>query len=208
MNGFPEDKQKQNQTDSADELLLLNDTRSLEEWLTHYRPLLRAIVEAEIDSSLRAKMDPSDVVQEACVEVAKSIDQIHAIQGLRQLAYVRQIIMSKLKEARRRFLVSQKRDVGRESNSESERLDDVVSNQDDQLDAIINEELLERTRVAMVGLPLEVKKIIHMRFMRNMTYVEIGRRVRRSDDDVRMLLKRWLSRVRMEVLPISSSNQS
>jgi DNA-directed RNA polymerase specialized sigma24 family protein len=73
------------------------------------------------------------------------------------------------------------------------------------LEQLINEELLNRTRVAMATLPLEVKKMLDMRFVRGMTYLEIGQKLNRSEDDVRMFIKRWLMRIKDEIRPGSSS---
>ncbi len=207
-----DDSKEENRTPrkkvSTSELLQRRDQQSIEELLRRYRPLLRAIVAGEIDTVLRSKVDPSDLVQEACLEVAKSIDKIQTTRSTQFHAYLRQVVMNKLHDIRRRFLGSQKRNAKREMKATPQRVDNLIMSPPDlpdALDEMINQELLDRTRLALSKLPLEIKKVLHMRFVRGMTYVEIGQKLNRTEDDVRMLIKRWLSRVQQEVLPSRSS---
>ncbi len=199
----------QRRPESTSELLQRRDSQAVDELLRRYRPLLRAIVAGEIDPGLRAKVDPSDLVQEASMEIAKSIDKIQSTQSPQFLAYLRQVVINKLHDARRRFMLSHKRNVQRERKANLERVDQLVrweSTTNGVLDELINQELLEATRLALSKLPLEIKKVLHMRFLREMTYLEIGQKVGRSEDDIRMLVKRWLLRVRKEVRATLSSS--
>ena len=211
MQTSSENNPPQHQQESTSELLRRRDLQSVDELLKRYRPLLRAIVAGEINPGLRAKVDPSDLVQEACMEVAKSIDKIQSTQSPQFLAYLRQVVINKLHDARRKFLLSHKRSAHREQKANLQRVDQLArseSSREDALDDLINQELLDATRLALSKLPLEIKKVLHMRFLRELTYLEIGQKVGRSEDDVRMLVKRWLSRVRKEVrATLSSSSQ-
>lgn len=194
--------------ESTSELLKRRDQESIEELLRRYRPLLRAIVAGEIEPTLRSKVDASDLVQEACLEVAKSIDQIQSTKSPQFLSFLRQVIIHKLYDTRRRFLLSHKRNARRESSVTQHRLENLEKVHQDNpnvLEQLINEELLNRTRTALATLPLEVKKVIHMRFVHGMTYQEIGEKINRSEDDVRMFIKRWLLRIKAEIRPGSSS---
>ncbi len=120
------------------------------------------------------------------MEIAKSIDKIQSTQSPQFLAYLRQVVINKLHDARRRFMLSHKRNVQRERKANLERVDQLVrweSTTNGVLDELINQELLEATRLALSKLPLEIKKVLHMRFLREMTYLEIGQKVGRSEDD-------------------------
>lgn len=203
-----ENHQPSARRESTSELLQRRDQESIEELMRRYRPLLRAIVAGEIGPTLRSKVDESDLVQEACMEVAKSMDQIQSTRSSQFLAYLRQVIVNKLYDVRRRFLLSKKRNAHLESKGSQHRLDQLGKLQQDSpeaLEQLIDEELFDRTRAALSTLPLEIKKVLHMRFARGMTYIEIGKRVHRSEDDVRMLIRRWLTRLKSEVRPESSS---
>ncbi len=196
---------------STSDLLQRRDAKSVAELLRRYRPLLRAIVAGEIDPGLRAKVDPSDLVQEACMEVAKSIDKLQSTRSPQFLAYLRQVVINKLHDARRRFLLSHKRNVNREQKANRQRVDQLVQSGfkgNEVLDELINQELLDSTRLALSRIPLEIKKVLLLRFLRGMTYFEIGQRVGRREDDVRMLVKRWLLKIRQEVLTSMSSSKA
>ena len=211
LNGMEDSKDNHRPTarqESTSELLKRRDQESIEELLRRYRPLLRAIVVGEIEPTLRSKVDASDLVQEACLEVAKSIDQIQSTKSPQFFSFLRQIVIHKLSDVRRRFLLSHKRNARRESSVTQHRLENLEKVHQDNpnvLEQLINEELLNRTRVVMATLPLEVKKMLDMRFVRGMTYLEIGQKLNRSEDDVRMFIKRWLMRIKDEIRPGSSS---
>src|SRR5262245_2281005 len=50
------------------------EPQALERLLAHHRPALHAFVELRLDPRVRARLDPSDVVQEAQLEVARRMD--------------------------------------------------------------------------------------------------------------------------------------
>jgi RNA polymerase sigma-70 factor (ECF subfamily) len=50
------------------------DRQALERLLARYRPRLRNFVELHLDPGIRARVDPSDVVQETQLEVVKRLD--------------------------------------------------------------------------------------------------------------------------------------
>lgn len=65
--------------DSADTLDLLGrlrqgDREALGPLLQRCRPRMQALVEVRLDPALRARVDPSDVVQEAQMEMVSRID--------------------------------------------------------------------------------------------------------------------------------------
>lgn len=181
------------------------DDKAVEHLLEQYRPLLRALVANEIDATLRSKVDPSDLVQETCLEVVKAYPKVEFVKSKQFVTYVRQVIINKLHDVRRRFLISQKRNTRLERSLHLEHAADASEDGMAGLDRLIDEELCERTRLAVLKLPLEVQKVLHMRFHKAMSYKDIGQRIGRSEDDVRMLIKRCLLRIRQEVRPGSSS---
>ena len=97
------------------------------------------------------------------MEVARSIDKIQSTQSPMFLAYLRQVVINKLHDARRRFLLSHKRNAHREQKANPQRVDQLArsdSNRNAVLDDLINQEILEATRLALSKLPLEIKKVL------------------------------------------------
>lgn len=207
----PDSEQPQQQPEqfASSHRLKENEARDIALLLERYRPLLRAIAAGQIDLLLQAKVDPSDVVQDVCMEVMKSADKLPASHSTRFSSYLRRVISNKLHDLKRRFVSSHKRSVHREQLDDEMDVARVVDAETESIDILgnlVDEELLNRTRAALRSLPFEVQKVIFLRYIKKMTYAEIGERVNRSADDVRMFVKRWLERLKHEVDNVSSSS--
>ena len=72
------------QTQSLLNEIARGDRQALERLLERHRPGVHAFIEARLDPKLRTRLDPSDVVQEAQMEVARRMDDF-----LRRLLNVR-----------------------------------------------------------------------------------------------------------------------
>lgn len=190
-------------TGHVSKLLRRHDRAALDELLEWYRPLLKAIAERELDTLLRPKLDASDVVQETCQDVVRGFSQVQARRSFQFWSYLRTTLRHKLDNARRKFKHSKKRSVYREQaiNDGSGRASAPLLDFEPQpLDHLINDETCEQVRTLLVRLPPELQRVLRWRFSKNMTYKEIGDKIHRSEDDVRMLIRRCLARIRVEVL--------
>src|SRR5262245_45649322 len=86
-----------------------------------FRDWLRSHAALLLDDRLRAKVDPSDVAQEALLRAVEAQDQFRGQSEAERWAWLRSILASTLTDLVRRFLASRKRNVGLE-----ESLDDAV----------------------------------------------------------------------------------
>jgi RNA polymerase sigma-70 factor (ECF subfamily) len=107
------------QPDSAATRALLEgirrgDARALESLLERYRPELRAFVESHFDPRLRARVDPSDIVQETQMEVVRRMDDFLAHQPMPFRLWLRKKAMDRLLNLRRDHLARARRSVARE----------------------------------------------------------------------------------------------
>src|SRR5205807_8652346 len=82
--------------------------------LTPHRARLRAMVAARLDRRLAARLDPSDVVQEALAEADRKLDDSLRERPLPFYPWLRAIAWERLAKLHRRHLHSQRRSVGRE----------------------------------------------------------------------------------------------
>src|SRR5262249_9004167 len=92
--------------DSADTRRLLDEVRggdrgALDRLLGEYRHYLRTVVELRLDPKLRARVDPSDVVQEAQLEAVRRVDGYLERPVLPFRLWLRQIAFDRLLMARR-----------------------------------------------------------------------------------------------------------
>jgi RNA polymerase sigma-70 factor (ECF subfamily) len=78
------------------------------------RRRLRAMVELRMDRRLQGRVDPSDVLQEAFIEISRRAGQYTARPTMPPFLWLRFLTVQQLINVHRRQLGSQRRDAGRE----------------------------------------------------------------------------------------------
>src|SRR5277367_1592463 len=103
-------------TDSADLVARASagDREALSALLVRHRDRLRRMVEMRLDTRLQARLDASDVVQEAYVEVAERLDEYLRDPKLPLFLWLRLVVGERLMKLHRHHLGTQMRDAGRE----------------------------------------------------------------------------------------------
>src|SRR5688572_16005706 len=81
--------------------------------LERYRGYLRLLAESKLDRRLRAKIDPSDVVQETMLQAFRAWGDLRGSSEGERLAWLRQILIRTLLHAMRDFGRA-KRNIARE----------------------------------------------------------------------------------------------
>jgi RNA polymerase sigma-70 factor, ECF subfamily len=202
MSSLP-DSIHSNSTGFVSTLLNRRDGAALDELLEWYRPLLKAIADRELDPLIRPKVDASDIVQETCKDIAQGFGQLQARRSFQFWSYLRKILRHNLEDARRTHKISKKRSVYRELAIAGDAGVDLNRLEDAEplpIDKLMNDETCARLRSVLVRFPRELQRVLRWRFSKSMTYKEIGVKVQRSEDDVRMLIKRCLARIKAEVI--------
>src|SRR5262245_19985208 len=87
---------------------------ALEDLLERYRPELRASVDFQFDARLRARADPSDVVQETHLEIVRRMDDFLSNRPMPFRLWLRKKAMERLLNLRRDHLTRARRSVARE----------------------------------------------------------------------------------------------
>jgi RNA polymerase sigma-70 factor (ECF subfamily) len=87
---------------------------ALAELFDQYRDRLRRMVELRIDARLRARLDASDVLQEAFLDVARDLDAYLADPRLPPLLWLRLHVGRRLTTLHRQHLGTKSRDAGLE----------------------------------------------------------------------------------------------
>src|SRR5438128_5530871 len=88
--------------------------RALDELMQRCRPELRAFVHSHFEPRLRARIDPSDVVQDTQMEVARRIDDFLAQRPMPFHLWLRRKAIDRLRNVRRDHLKRARRSVARE----------------------------------------------------------------------------------------------
>ncbi len=90
------------------------DARALDEIFRRHRDRLRRMVELRLDARLQARLDASDVVQDAYVEVARRLDDYLREPKLPLFLWLRLVVGERLTALHRHHLGTHMRDAGRE----------------------------------------------------------------------------------------------
>jgi RNA polymerase sigma-70 factor (ECF subfamily) len=96
------------------ERLRAGDREALNEVFTHHRGRLRRMVEMRMDWRLQARLDASDVIQEAFLEAAQRMSDYLRDPPLPLFLWLRLLVGERLTRLHRQHLGAKMRDAGRE----------------------------------------------------------------------------------------------
>jgi RNA polymerase sigma-70 factor (ECF subfamily) len=90
------------------------DQRALGELLGQHRERLRRMVALRLDWRLRGRIDPSDVLQEACLDAARRLPEYYQNPTMPFFLWLRFLAGQRLVDENRKHLGAAARDAGRE----------------------------------------------------------------------------------------------
>jgi RNA polymerase sigma-70 factor (ECF subfamily) len=159
-----------------------------------------------VGERLRAKFDPSDVVQQTLLEATRDLPQFRGTTRAELMAWLRQVLARVLGHEVRRFAGTGKRDVAREVSLEarlaesSRRLGEVLAASATSPSARLGrDEMTLRLAGALERLPEDYRAVLVLRHLEGLPHDEVARRLGRSPGAARMLWTRALARLRREV---------
>ena len=170
--------------------------------LEAYRDYLRLLARAQLGPRLQAKLDASDVIQQALLQAHEARAQFRGASEGERLAWLRAILANVLAAAVRRFETGA-RDVGRERSflaeleRSSSRLECLLAA--DQTSpsrrAVRGEELL-RLAAALAHLPDNQRRVVELHYLQGLPVAEVAGQMARTRPAVVGLLFRGLRRLR------------
>ena len=111
---MPDIKPDSAETCESLERIRQGDREALERLLERHRPALHDFVELHLDPRLRARVDPSDVVQDAQMEVVRRMDDFLVNRPMPFRIWLRKKTYERLLNLRRDHLTRARRSVSRE----------------------------------------------------------------------------------------------
>lgn len=179
------------------------DPVTLGRLMDRFRGYLKLLVEVQLDRTLRAKVDPSDIVQHTFLEALRDFAKFRGVSEGELAAWLRQILSHNLISEARRYRGTQRRDIGLE-RSLNQELDAssvalerglVDPGSSPSLQAVRRENALILAD-ALAQLPADYRQVILLRHMKGMTFPEVAAEMGRTADSVRHVWTRAITRLR------------
>jgi RNA polymerase sigma-70 factor (ECF subfamily) len=183
------------------------DRAAREQLCERYHHYLWLLARAQLGRHLRAKCDPSDIVQQTLLEVHRDFGQFVGNHEGELLAWMRQVLAHNLYNETRRFAVQQ-RDAAREVSLQQlqaglDHSSAVLSHclaaditPPDQ--AAARREAAVQIADLMARLPMDYQTVLLLRLVEDLSAEEVAQRMDRSPGAVRMLQLRALTLLRAE----------
>jgi RNA polymerase sigma-70 factor, ECF subfamily len=170
------------------------------------RHYLQSIAQQELDPDLRAKNSPSDIVQETFVEVQRAFGQFQGDTEAELLAWMRQLLLHRVGKLRRRYRDTQKRRLAREvalgdDDSSDGPAGRLAANMLSPSGQAMEHEQDQALQAALRRLPKDYRRVITLRYEKQLSFEEIGRLLQRSPDAARKLWARAVERLQEELDP-------
>jgi RNA polymerase sigma-70 factor (ECF subfamily) len=178
------------------------DPEALGRLLEACRPYLLLIANESIGPELRTKLGGSDLVQETCLEAQRDFGRFRGRSEADLRGWLRGILMNNLVDARRHYMGSAKRRLGREVSLEetgsgsARALVDPAATPRARALARDDAEAIDR---ALDRLPEAQRRAIELRYREHLSFEKIGRRLGRSTAAARKLWFRAVERLQAEL---------
>ncbi len=189
----------------TDELLRRADAgdRSVEgELLDRHRGRLRQMVAVRIDPQLVARVDPSDVVQEALAEASRKLPHYLREHPVPFYPWLRQIAWERLVHLHSQHVGAQKRSVTREyrgdflpDQSAMQLVDRLVASGTSPSRRVAREEIRQRVRWALQQLPPHYREVVILRHLEQLAFEEVAGVLRISETATRSRYRRAMERL-------------
>jgi RNA polymerase sigma-70 factor, ECF subfamily len=193
--------------DAASEELLARarggDAGAQQELLGRHGERLRKMVAARLDRRLAARIDPSDVVQEALLDASRLLPTYLRERPLPFYPWLRRLAWKRLVKLQHRHLGAQKRSVSREEpqmpslpeESALELAERLVAPGTSPSNHLVREELRSRVQAALTRLPEPYREVLLLRFLEELSTSEMAAVLGISEAAVKTRQTRALDRL-------------
>ncbi|MDO4574941.1 MAG: sigma-70 family RNA polymerase sigma factor [Planctomycetia bacterium] len=178
------------------------DSRAMGDLLENYRNYLMFLARLQIDPRICGKLDAADLVQDTCLEAYQAFSRFRGENEASLLAWLRQILATRLATAVRYYIGTRQRDVRLERNlhahvdQSSVFWNQLVSSGSTPSIKVSRKEMEAKLTAAMVRLPDHYREVLRLRHIEELSFAGIAERMERSVDSVQKLWVRALAKLR------------
>jgi RNA polymerase sigma-70 factor (ECF subfamily) len=184
-------------------------TSCLGQLLALYTNYLKLLVSAQLDSRLRARTSPSDIVQESFFEAHRDFGEFRGQSIGEFVVWLRRIVVNNILRVVEQHVQAEKRDVRREVSLEeigrrleqsTVRLETLLAVQMESPSGCASRREDEiRVADTLAQLPRDYREVIVLRNIEGLSFEEVAQRMERTAGAVRMLWLRALKKMRDEL---------
>lgn len=166
------------------------------------RPYLWMAADRSLSGELKAKIAPSDVVQETLMQAKANFPRFNGSTEAELKAWLRGILVNNVRDVSRRFFGTAMRALNREVSLDEDGGDrhdpiaNVIHTPGSQL--VVDEET-QRLMAALDQLPNDYRQIIVLRSIEEQSFARIGELIGRSEEAARKLWARAIDYLRLQV---------
>lgn len=179
------------------------DRSAREELLGRYRGRLRKMVAVRLDRRLAARVDASDVVQEALLAAAQKLSDYLRQRPLPFYPWLRRLAWEQLVKLHERHLHTRKRGAGREDQRSLTLPDEsavqlawhLVAPGTSPSNRLVRAEMRDRVQAALIQLPESDREVLVMRYLEQLSMGEIAAVLGITEGAVKMRHTRALKRL-------------
>jgi RNA polymerase sigma-70 factor (ECF subfamily) len=168
-----------------------------------HRSRLKRMVAVRMDHRLAARLDPSDVVQEALVDAARDLPAYLKSQPMTFYPWLRQLAWDRLVRLHRHHIGTARRSINREraalplpDQSAVDLARRLISSRTSPSGHLIREELRERVRATLDRMPPRDREVLVLRYLEMLTNAEIAEVLGVTEGTVKVRHFRALERFR------------
>jgi RNA polymerase sigma-70 factor (ECF subfamily) len=192
-------------TDWLLERAAAGDDAARQRLLSRHRRRLKRMVAVRLDRRLAARVDPSDVVQEALAEAAGKLDGYLRERPLPFYPWLRRLAWEHLVKLHRRHIGTLRRSVTREEppalpdESALELAERLLAAEPGPADAAVRAELRQRVRAALGRLAAGDREVLVLRFLERLPTAEVAAVLGISPGAVKLRQLRALERLHAQL---------
>ncbi len=171
-----------------------------------YRQYLKLLAHIEIDDRFRAKIDPSDIVQETFLEAHRDFQKFRGTTERELMAWLRQILAGNLTDHVKRYYGAQQRDVRverslqRQIDRSSRAMDlSLIDKQTSPSQNAVQREQAVILADALDRLSADHREVLVLRHLKGQKFPEIAQHMKRSLGGVQQLWARAIVQLRRQL---------
>ena len=180
------------------------DAAAMDQLLLRHRSRLRTMVGVRLDPRLAARIDPSDVVQEALLEAHRRFPEYVSERPIPFYPWLRQLAWERLVHLHQKHRFTKKRSVHREEAFDPLLSDDslavlakrVFAADSGPVRHVLQAEIQSRVRAALGQLSSTDREVLILRYIEQLSFDEVGDVLGLGESAVMMRHLRALRRLR------------